>query len=126
MGYDIYGIKTKSEKGEYFRNNVWGWRPLMRLIVFVYPNLTDKQIMNLSMNNGARFNHSFADKLAKGLKEILADEKTFKIAHRSIMDSLEVHNAGGENWYKCGLDEFKENVQNFAEFCENSGGFEVC
>lgn len=28
MGMDVIGKSAKSEKGEYFRNNVWWWRPL--------------------------------------------------------------------------------------------------
>ena len=28
MGMDVYGIAPTSERGEYFRNNVWWWRPL--------------------------------------------------------------------------------------------------
>ncbi len=28
MGMDVYGLKPKTEKGEYFRNNVWYWHPL--------------------------------------------------------------------------------------------------
>ena len=28
MGMDVFGLAPKEEKGEYFRNNVWWWRPL--------------------------------------------------------------------------------------------------
>lgn len=28
MGMDVYGKKPVNETGEYFRRNVWGWRPL--------------------------------------------------------------------------------------------------
>ena len=28
MGMDVYGVKPTSERGGYFRNNVWWWRPL--------------------------------------------------------------------------------------------------
>jgi len=28
MGMDVMGMNATSEKGEYFRNNVWWWRPL--------------------------------------------------------------------------------------------------
>ena len=28
MGFDLCGNSPKDEKGEYFRNNVWWWRPL--------------------------------------------------------------------------------------------------
>ena len=28
MGMDVIGVAPTSERGEYFRNNVWWWRPL--------------------------------------------------------------------------------------------------
>ena len=28
MGMDVYGIAPEKEWGEYFRSNVWWWRPL--------------------------------------------------------------------------------------------------
>jgi hypothetical protein len=28
MGMDVYGLGPKNETGEYFRNNVWWWKPL--------------------------------------------------------------------------------------------------
>lgn len=37
MGMDVYGISPKSEKGEYFRNNVWWWRPLWDYVCEVEP-----------------------------------------------------------------------------------------
>ena len=32
MGFDVYGMDPQTEKGHYFRNNVWFWRPLWQLI----------------------------------------------------------------------------------------------
>ena len=31
MGMDVYGLEPRKEKGEYFRNNVWWWRPTLGL-----------------------------------------------------------------------------------------------
>jgi hypothetical protein len=39
MGMDVYGKSATSEKGEYFRNNVWWWRPLWNYCVEVAPEL---------------------------------------------------------------------------------------
>jgi len=33
MGFDISGLNPKNEKGEYFRNNVWYWRPLAEYVL---------------------------------------------------------------------------------------------
>ncbi len=32
MGMDVYGKNPRSATGEYFRRNVWGWRPLAEFI----------------------------------------------------------------------------------------------
>lgn len=39
MGMDVYGKSATSEKGEYFRNNVWSWRPLWNYCVELAPEL---------------------------------------------------------------------------------------
>lgn len=39
MGMDVYGKKPKNEAGEYFRNNVWWWRPLADYIIEQHPDL---------------------------------------------------------------------------------------
>jgi hypothetical protein len=39
MGMDVYGKDAVSEKGEYFRNNVWYWRPLWNYCIEVAPDL---------------------------------------------------------------------------------------
>lgn len=40
MGMDVFGSKPASETGEYFRNNVWWWRPLADYLTARYPDLT--------------------------------------------------------------------------------------
>lgn len=39
MGMDVFGKAPASEVGEYFRNNVWWWRPLADYILNVHPDL---------------------------------------------------------------------------------------
>lgn len=40
MGMDVYGKAPTSEAGEYFRNNLWWWRPLADFLTDTYPELT--------------------------------------------------------------------------------------
>lgn len=40
MGMDVIGNNPKTERGEYFRNNVWWWRPLWDYCSVVAPTLT--------------------------------------------------------------------------------------
>ena len=35
MGMDVYGLEPRKEKGEYFRNNVWWWRPLWDFVTHI-------------------------------------------------------------------------------------------
>ena len=42
MGMDVYGVKPKTSKGEYFRNNVWWWHPLWTYCCYTCPELANK------------------------------------------------------------------------------------
>lgn len=42
MGMDVVGVNPKSEKGEYFRNNVWWWHPLWTYCENTHSDLTSK------------------------------------------------------------------------------------
>lgn len=39
MGMDVYGKNPKSEMGEYFRRNVWGWHPLWEYVENTHPEI---------------------------------------------------------------------------------------
>jgi hypothetical protein len=39
MGMDVYGKKPTTKAGEYFRRNVWGWRPLWQYVENVHPEI---------------------------------------------------------------------------------------
>lgn len=41
MGMDVYGKNPKSEMGEYFRRNVWGWHPLWEYVEQVHPEIAE-------------------------------------------------------------------------------------
>ena len=51
MGMDVYGVNATTEKGEYFRNNVWWWRPLAEFICETYPEIARK-CENWGTNDG--------------------------------------------------------------------------
>lgn len=42
MGMDVYGKKPSAIEGEYFRNNVWWWRPLANYALVTAPAITAK------------------------------------------------------------------------------------
>ena len=51
MGMDVYGRKPLNESGEYFRANVWYWRPLWDMIDNLYPDIASK-VPNAHFNDG--------------------------------------------------------------------------
>jgi hypothetical protein len=52
MGMDVLGIKPTTKEGEYFRNNVWSWRPLAIYIKFVAPEKLFNKCRNWQSNDG--------------------------------------------------------------------------
>lgn len=41
MGMDVYGVNPTSETGQYFRRNVWGWRPLWNYVEDNHPEIAE-------------------------------------------------------------------------------------
>ena len=77
MGMDVYGKKPKSEAGEYFRRNVWGWHPLWDYVEENHPEIAEL-VEHAHSNDGDGLGARNSNKLAKLL---LADVKQGKVAH---------------------------------------------
>ena len=53
MGMDVYGREPLTKEGEYFRANVWSWRPLRDLIELTCDDvLTQDMLHKISFNDG--------------------------------------------------------------------------
>ena len=91
MGMDVYGKNPVSETGEYFRNNVWWWRPLWEYCVDVAPELTSD--VSGHYNDGDGLDADGAQELARILLEELESGNTakFEEAYRMEMASLPRH-----------------------------------
>jgi len=76
MGMDVYGSKPKNETGEYFRNNVWWWRPLAAYIEDTYPDIA-KYCTHWHTNEGDGLNAVQSKILADKIK---SDIKSGKVA----------------------------------------------
>ena len=60
--------------GDYFRNNVWWWRPLWSFVVVSCGNiLTEKDIEHGSFNDGHKISKTKAIRIGKKLSKLLAD-----------------------------------------------------
>ena len=107
-----------SNPGVYFRNNVWWWRPLWNYCYFIADDLISEELWdNGHSNSGAELN----DKDAK----LLGNRLLQKIREGDVERFKKLHEEQEENEkYKYPFD--ADNVKAFAEFCIESGGFEIC
>ena len=137
MGMDVKGKDPSGEAGEYFRNNVWYWRPLWDYCLFVAPKTAGK--CEGHYNDGEGLGSEDSEDLAQILRKSVADNK-----HLIFLDAMpEKYGEEIENFIKrFPLPEgfrparnikkmrdayhfSKENVLKFADFLEESGGFEI-
>jgi len=154
----------EENKGYYFRNNVWWWRPLADYIIEFTGCVEEEHVDSWHENGGFRVKDTDAIEIAKQLKYLIATGHTKKYAemymenykkaekHNEEVDkelsafSEEMKKKHGdivprdypkedkEKWDaiynktdRSGMYPFSvDNVQYFAEFAEQSGGFKIC
>lgn len=75
MGMDLYGKNARNERGEYFRNNVWWWRPLWDYCESVYPPCRE---IDGHTNSGAGFDEAGALALRDVLVQEIASGRTLQ------------------------------------------------
>jgi uncharacterized protein YlaI len=121
MGFDLVGIKAKSEKGEYFRNNVWYWRPLWTYICNECDDiLTIKEAEGGTFNDGTKISKAKAEKIAKRIQERI-DDGSVDLHKAGYDGTVEQINDGWADKYPFDV----QNVVDFIEFCKESGGFKI-
>ena len=151
MGMDVYGVAPKSEVGEYFRNNVWSWRPLWDF-VGESCDLTLEMKRSGHFNDGLQIDELTARRIAKTLFSLLQDGTvaTYQRKRDALLEALpdEVcrhcngtgvrdessvqgkcngcNGTGKVRPFETLYSFSEENVQKFAEFADHSGGFEIC
>lgn len=147
MGFDVFG-----KSGNYFRNNVWGWRPLWHYVSNTCGDiLSDNDIRSGSFNDSHRITKGKADKIAKRLQQHIDEghaqawvEKYEENRRNTPLVKCDLCNGTGKRddefvqgtcngchgkgktepiltWYPASL----ENIQEFADFCKESGGFRI-
>lgn len=72
MGMDVYGRKPTAKEGEYFRNNVWWWRPLADLCQAMAPDVC-KACQHWHSNDGDGLDATGAVALGQLLERRIAD-----------------------------------------------------
>ena len=151
MGMDVFGNNPSSKTGAYFRNNVWWWRPLWVYCCHVAPILTRDVVYGQS-NDGDGLGAAGSRSLAAILNGKIADgsceryAKDYETAMSEMADE-ECNLCGGtgkrvdmearDGCNKChGVGKLRpsatdysfstENVQEFAAFLAECGGFRIC
>ena len=159
--------KFESEnKGYYFRNNVWWWRPLAQYVLEHTKVITDpKKIEGFGYNDGVEIDAEEAVQIAKQLKHLIktGHTKKYEEEYMVVYKKAELHNKkvekeldnfqkamdkkhgkdiapvnypkeDKEKWdpiyskkdWNGGYPFSEKNVKEFAEFAEQSGGFQIC
>ena len=110
MGFDLHG-NGNSDKGKYFRNNIWYWHPLWKYVCTNCEDiLTKEEMEGGSFNDGIEISPIKAMQIANRLAELLINGK--------VSDYI--------GKYKGKDFRFQEdNVVNFMNFCGESKGFEI-
>lgn len=166
---EYYAIQEKhqeSNPGEYFRNNVWGWRPLWGFVCEVcHDILTDKDVEGGCYNDGHEISKTKAIQIGNRLSKLIANgfvdetdreqslsrakaisyneiiEEELEELKKEVEDKFnkklvpaeypEPYNSKWNEIYAkkkweahYGFD--RENVKEFALFCLESGGFQIC
>lgn len=154
-------------KGDYFRANVWWWRPIWNFVTnYCDDILSDKDIEKGSFNDGHFINKAKSKKIASRIKTLIKDGTAKKIEdeYNTLSEKARKHNSKVDAM----LDDLKEEViketkkdnivpsdypkkfkdrwdeiykmrswadsypfdveylESFADFSEQSGGFEIC
>ena len=155
MGMDVYGNTPRSDRGTYFRNNVWWWHPLWQYCETVAADIIPTGNLGHS-NNGWGLDDDGATALAERLELALRSGHTHRYAdlyHQRLRSlphqpctvcGATGHRAEppatGPGPLLCNacdgrgeVPDFEthypfdeDNVREFAEFLQLCGGFRIC
>jgi DnaJ-class molecular chaperone len=150
MGFDVFGVAAKSEKGEYFRNNIWWWWPLAEYVLDNVEFVENDREMWHS-NGGYEVSEASAVDIAITLQQLITEGHTarYQKAYKARLASLPLEKCEFCQGSGVRDDEFvkgtcnacqgrgerenfdlnypfdEANVKEFAEFCRESGGFKI-
>jgi len=109
--------------GTYFRNSVWGWRPLWDYVYQLNDDiLTEEDHEHGHFNDGHEITEAQCEVICKRLTEALdnGEAEEYKNSYDAYVKSLDKDDSLGH--YPFNLD----NVKEFRNFVRESGGFQIC
>jgi hypothetical protein len=110
MGMDVYGVNPKSEKGSYFRNNVWWWRPLADYCIENHSDIAEKcELWHSNDGDGldAESAYALAERLFDDLRngKVAEHERTYNEWRASLpREACEYCNCTGIRNDKVGVE----------------------
>lgn len=155
MGMDVFGKNPRSERGTYFRNNIWWWHPLWSFCEQVASDLIPRTNDGHS-NGGWGLGEKKSQALAARLEGLLEDGSVARYARsrtealaampdepcptcagtgrrKPVPDtgagSLHCNGCGGKGTARPWAANHpfdEENVREFAAFLRDCGGFKIC
>jgi len=154
MGMDVYGKKPTDPKGEYFRANIWYWRPLWIYVDTIKPELTSK-VEYPHSNDGSGLNAKDSRLLSQLLLKEIESGRTEKFIkdYTDYLDSIPLEectycdSSGYRTWNENGTEVQKvcnacsgelqvksyetyypmhiDVVKEFQQFLHYCGGFQI-
>ena len=140
-----------SNPGVYFRNNCWWWRPLWNYCYAIADDIISEELFDEGhSNSGAGLNDKDAKELGQRLLWEINNGHTiqYQASYQQYLDDLPDDVCTFCNGNNRGKNKMKDctrcngtgkstnfnkhypfdidNVKEFAEFCIQSGGFEIC
>ena len=140
-----------SNPGVYFRNNCWWWRPLWNYCYAIADDIISEELFESGhSNSGAGLNDKDAKILGKRLLQQIREGRTIKYqasyeqylndlpdnvcsrcngnnkGHNKMKDCKLCNGTGKSTNFNKHYPFDVDNVKEFAEFCIESGGFEIC
>jgi len=141
MGYDLFGVEPKNEKGEYFRNNIWWWPRLWDFCCYITPEISEEERNLGHHNDGLVIREGKHKALIEGLRQALVDREKFNDWIRNSKEGYTNIGHWSDNIFGilAGLDDSAkirptrpqyhfewENVEEFLDFLTNNNGFQIC
>ena len=114
--------------GVYFRNNVWWWRPLWAYVVEKCGDfMSDDDIGGGAYNDGHEISAEKAFKIGMKLKKLIenGDVKLREVEITNENKEL-AKSEDKEIRFMSSYPFSEDNVEHFANFCIESGGFAIC
>ena len=120
----------KANPGYYFRNNVWWWRPLWDFCFQFTDGIISEELWEKGHHNsGHGLDAEGAKELGYELMRLIGDGTAMRHEeqyNRAMEKRKKEAKAAGKEDFSTHYPFDTRNVEEFANFCIESGGFEIC